>query len=155
MRDLASLLMTSSNGNIFRVTGVTEFGGHRWIPRTKASDAELWSNNGEAGDLRRHRAHYHITVMSNHVGDLTGLIQDCFLPKGSYAYPSSVIIFMKWNLYRKVPLCLSKQHVWTYKLRKVYCYKRLWLERNYWIGLPLFINDDTHPLWHIFRRTSK
>ena len=71
--------------------------------------------------------------------------QDCFLPKGSYAYPSSVIIFMKWNLYRKVPLCLSKQHVWTYKLRKVYCFKRLWLERNYWIGLPLFINDDTHP----------
>ena len=36
-------MMTSSNGNIFRVTdqlcGVT---GHRWIPRTKASDAELW-----------------------------------------------------------------------------------------------------------------
>ena len=37
-------LMTSSNGNIFRVTGPLcgEFAGHRWIPRTKASDAELW-----------------------------------------------------------------------------------------------------------------
>ena len=34
------LMMTSSNGNIFRVTG--HFTGHRWIPRTKASDAELW-----------------------------------------------------------------------------------------------------------------
>ena len=36
--------MTSSNGNIFRVTGPLcgEFTGHRWIPRTKASDAELW-----------------------------------------------------------------------------------------------------------------
>ena len=35
--------MTSSNGNIFRVTGHScrEFTGHRWIPRTKASDAEL------------------------------------------------------------------------------------------------------------------
>ena len=35
--------MTSSNGNIFRVTGhlCREFTGHRWIPRTKASDAEL------------------------------------------------------------------------------------------------------------------
>ena len=81
--------------------------------------------------------------------------QDCFLPKGSYAYPSSLIIFMKWNLYRKVPLCLSKQDVWTYKLRKVYCFKRLWLERNDWIGLHLFINDNARPSWHIFRRTSK
>ena len=36
--------MTSSNGNIFRVTGPLcgEFTGHRWIPLTKASDAELW-----------------------------------------------------------------------------------------------------------------
>ena len=36
-------MMTSSNGNIFRVTGhlCGEFTGHRWIPRTKASDAEL------------------------------------------------------------------------------------------------------------------
>ena len=37
-------IMTSANGNIFRVTGLLcgEFTGHRWIPRTKASDAELW-----------------------------------------------------------------------------------------------------------------
>ena len=37
-------MMTSSNGNIFRVTGhlCWEFPGHRWIPRTKASDEELW-----------------------------------------------------------------------------------------------------------------
>ena len=60
-------MMTSSNGNIFRVTGhlCGEFTGPRWIPRTKASDAELWCfslicvrincwvNNREAGDLRR------------------------------------------------------------------------------------------------------
>ena len=32
------------NGNIFRVTGhlCGEFTGPRWIPHTKASDAELW-----------------------------------------------------------------------------------------------------------------
>ena len=38
-------MMTSSNGNIFRVTGPLcgEFTGHRWIPRIKASDAELCS----------------------------------------------------------------------------------------------------------------
>ena len=69
-------MMTSSNGNIFRVTGPLrgEFTGTRWIPRTKASDAELWwvfylclnkrwVNNGEAGDLRRYLAHYEVTVM--------------------------------------------------------------------------------------------
>ena len=70
-------MKTSSNGNIFRVTGhlCGEFTGHRWIPRTKASDAELWCflicawisgwvNNREAGELRRHSAHYDVTVMS-------------------------------------------------------------------------------------------
>ena len=37
-------MMTSSNGNIFRVTRLLrgEFTGDRWIPRTKASEAELW-----------------------------------------------------------------------------------------------------------------
>ena len=68
--------MTSSIGNIFRVTGHLrgEFTGHRWIPRTKASDAELWcilwcapdkrlSKQSWAGDLRRHRAHYDVTVI--------------------------------------------------------------------------------------------
>ena len=69
-------MMTSSNGNIFRVTGhlCGEFAGHRWIPRTKASGAELWcflssvpeltvEYNREAGELRRHRAHYDVIVM--------------------------------------------------------------------------------------------
>ena len=52
-----------------------EFTGHRWIPRTKASDAEVWCfcficawindwvNNREAGDLGRHRGHYDVNVM--------------------------------------------------------------------------------------------
>ena len=71
--------MTSSNGNIFRVTGPLcgEFTGHRWIPLTKASDAELWCflwsapwingwvNNREAGELRHHRAHYDVIVMKS------------------------------------------------------------------------------------------
>ena len=37
-------MMTSSNGNIFRVTGPScgEFTSHQWIPLTNASDAELW-----------------------------------------------------------------------------------------------------------------
>ena len=38
-------MMTSSNGSIFRVIGPLwgESTGHRWIPLTKASDADLWS----------------------------------------------------------------------------------------------------------------
>ena len=44
MSDVTILMMTPSNGNIFRVTGhlCGKFTGHRWIPRTKASGAELW-----------------------------------------------------------------------------------------------------------------
>ena len=54
--------MTSSNGNIFRVSDPLcgEFTGHRWMPWING-----WVNNGEAGDLRRHRAHYDITVMGD------------------------------------------------------------------------------------------
>ena len=68
-----ALMVTSSNGNIFRVTC-------HWcgdFPRTKASDTDIWFffdvslicawinawvNNGEGGDLRHHRAHYGVTV---------------------------------------------------------------------------------------------
>ena len=37
-------MMTSSSGNMSRVTGhlCGKFTDHRWIPRTKASDAERW-----------------------------------------------------------------------------------------------------------------
>ena len=43
LKTLIKNMMTSSNGNIFRVTGhlCGGFTGPRWIPRTKASDAEL------------------------------------------------------------------------------------------------------------------
>ena len=72
-------MMRSSNENIFRVTGPLcgEFTGHRRIPPTKASDAELWCflltcarmngwvNNRGAGDLRRHRADYDVRVMAH------------------------------------------------------------------------------------------
>ena len=70
-------MMTSSNGNIFRITGhlCGEFTGHRWISRKKGQwrDALMsslicdwingWVNNREAGDLRCNGAHYDVTVM--------------------------------------------------------------------------------------------
>ena len=66
-------MMTSSNGNIFRVSGPLygEFTDDWWISLPKASDADLWCffficawvNNRKAGDLGRHRAHYDVTLM--------------------------------------------------------------------------------------------
>ena len=45
-------MMTSSNENIFRVTGLLcgEFTGHRWIPHTKASGVELWRSLWSASE---------------------------------------------------------------------------------------------------------
>ena len=71
------VMMTSSNGNIFHVTGHLwgEFTGCRWIPPHKgqwrgALTFSLicvwingWVNNREAGDLRRYRTHHDVIVM--------------------------------------------------------------------------------------------
>ena len=75
-------MSTSSNGNIFRVTGPLcgEFTGHRWIPLKKRPVVRSFdiffdlrlnkrlSNNHEAGDLRRHHAYYDVTVVDIGVG---------------------------------------------------------------------------------------
>ena len=60
--------------NVADTDSMTNVTCHRWIPRTKASDAELWCflwctwkygwvNNSEADDLRCHCTHYDVTVM--------------------------------------------------------------------------------------------
>ena len=93
--------MTSSNGNIFCVTGPLcgEFTGRRWIPRTKASDAlmfslicawtNVWANNRGAGDLRRHRAHCDVIVIKD------------FDSHNSCKYQT------KFSHYRSVPVVIS------------------------------------------------
>ena len=64
---ISSGFWTSSNGNIFRVTGHSfgKFTGDRWIPRQGHGDLtfslicariNVWINNREAGDLRHLRA---------------------------------------------------------------------------------------------------
>ena len=69
--DRHDYMMTSSNGNIFRITGPLcgEFTGERWIPRTNGQWRRTlifslisawingWVNNCEAGYLRRHHVH--------------------------------------------------------------------------------------------------
>ena len=70
------IMMKSSNGNIFRVTGPLcgEFTGPGEFPTQRPVtrsfdfffDLRLnngWVNNREAGDLRRHRGHYDVNVM--------------------------------------------------------------------------------------------
>ena len=64
-----SIMMTSSNGNIFRITGPL------WGNRSKGqwrgalmfslicAWTNVWTNNRDAGDLRCHHAHYDIIVM--------------------------------------------------------------------------------------------
>ena len=70
--------MTSSNGNIFRVTGHLCRGIHRSPVNSRHKDQwrgalmfsfictriNGWVNNGDAGDLRCHRAHYDVAVMA-------------------------------------------------------------------------------------------
>ena len=92
-------MMTSSNGNISRVTGP------RWIPRSPVNSPHKgqwrgalmfslictrkkgWVNNGEAGDLRRHPAHYDVTVMpiqvryKRHIGQFNKLMHWTWLIK--------------------------------------------------------------------------
>ena len=63
--------MTSSNGNLFRVTGPScgEFTGHKGQWRGALMFSLIcawingWVNNREAGDLLRHRAHDDVNVM--------------------------------------------------------------------------------------------
>ena len=70
-------IMTSSNGNIFRVTGhlCGEFTGPGEFPTQRPVTRALmfsliyvwingWIKNGEAGDLRHYLAHYDVTVMT-------------------------------------------------------------------------------------------
>ena len=70
-------MMTSSNGNIFRITGhlCGEFTGPRWISPHKGqwrgalmfsliyAWIKGWVNTDEAGDFRRQQAHYDVIVM--------------------------------------------------------------------------------------------
>ena len=77
-------MMTSSNGNTFRVTGPLcgKFTGHRWIAHKKDQWRRAlmfslictwitdWVNNRKAGDLRHHMAHYDVTVKKTQRNDV-------------------------------------------------------------------------------------
>ena len=53
-----------------------------------------WVNNREAGDLRRHRAHYNVIVMQYVIGDISGT--QTFLKKSfvCYLFRSGYLLFI-------------------------------------------------------------
>ena len=87
--------------------------GHRWIPPTKASDAELWclwsahektrASNRDTGDLRRHRAHYDVTMpMTSYLAAIVSAFKR-FIPicgetiaKAIWALPHNIAMLC-WN----------------------------------------------------------
>ena len=95
-------MMTSSNGNILLVTGpLGESSGHRCIPLgrpvTRRFDFSLicaWTNgqanNRDAGDLRRYRTHYNVTVMkkatSSEICHEGNCVVNGGVPQGQFSY---------------------------------------------------------------------
>ena len=135
--------MTSSNGNIFRVTDQLcgEFNGHRWIPLTKASevtrsfDVSLicawindWVNNREAGDLSGHRARYYVTVMSdkNIANDFFTTLHysiEAITYTCRWKNPSIMFEYMPWHLcLRVLILLLTAKECQFYWLDEMYYY---------------------------------
>ena len=103
-------MMTSSNGNIFRVTGhlCGEFTGLRWIPRTKASDAELWCFLWCAR-LSKHSRGWWFETLSHplwrHRNGLHELmLYDCQLHPYEQTW---TILWTNWNLFKDIMICIQ------------------------------------------------
>ena len=114
-------MMTSSNGNIFRVTGhlCGEFNcprsphkGHKGALMFSLICTRIngWVNNDDAGDLRRHHAHYEVTLML--CQNRSGLTQDgmCTGIKATckLTHVISLITPRNWML-----VCFSIQYIST------------------------------------------
>ena len=110
----SSLMITSSNGNIFGVPG--PLWGDRWDwPFVRGPVDSLhkgqwrralmfslicawtngWANNRDAGDLRRHHAHYDVTVMKTRFS-ITCIIY-LMLPISNLVWQPSWILILFLN----------------------------------------------------------
>ena len=101
-------MMTSSSGNIFRVTSPLcgEFTGDQWIIHTKASCAELWCflwispwingwvNSREAGVLRSYRCHYDVIVMDQYC---QGHVSHSFISIKPQRHPSPLLYTLAYS----------------------------------------------------------
>ena len=121
-----TIMITSSNGNIFRVIGhlCGEFTGHRWIPPHKGqwhgalmfslicAWMNGWVNTLGADDLRRQHAHYDVTVMCCVVRSRKfTILLNCIIACWTYAV-----------LYDLVNRLISTVMVFNWMLLKVYMY---------------------------------
>ena len=76
---------TSSNGNIFRITGPLIYS------RTNA-----WANNRDAGDLRHHRAHYNVTVIQYHRCKCHGFLRSQVISSHDIDYVGWMNLCLPW-----------------------------------------------------------
>ena len=119
-------MMTSSNGSIFRVTGhlCWEFIGPRHKGQWRGALMfslicfwiNGWINNREAGDLRRYRAHYDVTVMifilpnSTQDQELTN-----FITFGYIFFKRAAVIWQEWEGTRMITIATRGRFNITYK----------------------------------------
>ena len=87
-----TFMITSSNGNIFWVTGLLcgEFTGPRWISHTKASDAGLWSFLWSVPEQTVEQ-----TIETPAIWDAIGLIMTslyCYVPRQWLWHPDLHLI---------------------------------------------------------------
>ena len=118
--------MTPAKGTIFRVTRplCEEFTGHRWIPLTKASDAELWLF---AGDMRRHHTQYDVNVMEIDVN-----LHPCVLSFVKSIYLWRLLMFIIIEYANVFDVSSSKSH--TLRVKSIHLYKLLWSQIGIGIG---------------------
>ena len=112
-------MMTSSNGNIFRVTGhlCGEFTGLRWIPRTKASDAELWCFLWCAR-LSKHSRGWSFETLSHplwrhgNVQNISGNTNDCYDNNTTEVSFRQILLLFLVILMRKSmeSICVEYEH---------------------------------------------
>ena len=137
-------MMTSSNGNIFRVTGhlCGEFTGPRWSPRTKANDGGAlmfslicvwingWVNNREAGDLRRYRAHYDVIVMN------AGLLSIGTLRTNFSEILSEIYTFSFKKMHLKMSSAKWRSLCFSLNVLKCVEVSKSYLPKDVWTALP-------------------
>ena len=134
---LFSIMMTSSNGNIFHVTGPLCGGIHRWLvnsPHKGQWRGALvfplicgWADNCEADDLRRHCVHYAVSVMRwlcRQCNDSSEIATQNFIIL-RWKYNLSIVWWWKYvkhfnrNVYPPPPLW----NIYSYKFVKAWlCY---------------------------------
>ena len=153
------LMRTSSNGNIFRVTGPLwgEFTGHRWIPRKGQWCGALmfslicawingWVNNREDGDLRRHHGHYDV----NRTGQ-----ELCYLRTELAQWGRDKMAAISQTTLSNAFSCMQvlefrlKFH-WSFFLRVKSTILQHWF--RYWLGADKATSHYLNQWWVYYRR---